>query len=68
MPSTVSKVFVKVGQHVKKGENLVSLEAMKMEHLIKAAKDGVIKSVYAQEGKFMEANSTIIEFEEEKTN
>lgn len=64
MPSTVSKVFVKVGQHVKKGDNLVSLEAMKMEHLIKAAKDGVIKSVYAQEGKFLEANSTIIEFDQ----
>ncbi len=68
MPSTVSKVFVKVGQHVKKGDNLVSLEAMKMEHLIKAAKDGVIKNVYAQEGKFLEANSTIIEFDQETTN
>ena len=64
MPSTVSKVFVKVGQKVKKGDNLVSLEAMKMEHLIKAPKDAVIKTVFALEGKFMEANTTLVEFDE----
>ncbi len=64
MPSTVSKVFVKAGQHVKKGESLVALEAMKMEHVIKAPKDGVIKTVFAQEGKFMEANSILIELDE----
>ena len=47
MPSTVSKVFVKVGQEVKKGENLIALEAMKMEHVLKANKDGKIKAIYA---------------------
>ena len=64
MPSTVGKVFVKIGQHVKKGENLVSLEAMKMEHIIKAPKDGVIKRINCVEGKFAEANITLVEFEE----
>jgi biotin carboxyl carrier protein len=64
MPSTVSKLFVKVGQEVKKGESLVALEAMKMEHLIKAPRDGKIKSVHCSEGKFIEANFNLIEFEE----
>jgi len=31
MPSTISKIFVKVGDEVDKGEKLLSLEAMKME-------------------------------------
>ena len=66
MPSTVSKVFVKVGQEVKKGENLISLEAMKMEHVLKANKDGKIKAVYATVEKFVDANMTLIEFEEEE--
>lgn len=65
MPSSVSKVFVKPGQQVKKGDNLLTLEAMKMEHLIKAGKDGVIKAVHAVETKFVDAGVVLIEFEEE---
>ncbi len=64
MPCTVSKLFVKVGQKVSKGDNLISLEAMKMEHLIKSTRDGVIKSVNTADGKFVDANATLIEFEE----
>lgn len=63
MPSTVSKVFVKPGQKVKKGDNLITLEAMKMEHLIKASKDGVIKTVNAKESTFVEGGAVLVEFE-----
>jgi len=66
MPSSVSKIFVKVGQLVKKGENLISLEAMKMEHVLKASKDGKVKAIYATEAKFVDAGMTLIEFEEEE--
>jgi biotin carboxyl carrier protein len=64
MPSTVGKIFVKVGDLVKKGDNLISLEAMKMEHLIKSGRDGKIKSIHAKEANFVEGNSILIEFEE----
>jgi 3-methylcrotonyl-CoA carboxylase alpha subunit len=64
MPSTVSKIFVKVGDSVKKGDNLISLEAMKMEHLIKSGRDCKIKSVHVKEAKFVDANSILIEFED----
>jgi 3-methylcrotonyl-CoA carboxylase alpha subunit len=64
MPSTVSKIFVKVGQTVKKGDSLVALEAMKMEHVIKAPRDGKLKSINCVEGKFVEANVTLIQFED----
>jgi 3-methylcrotonyl-CoA carboxylase alpha subunit len=64
MPCTISKIFTKVGQSVKKGENLIALEAMKMEYLIKSGRDGIIKHVYGVEGKFVDANAILIEFEE----
>ena len=63
MPSSVSKIFVKEGQEVKKGDNLISLEAMKMEHILKASRDGKIKAIYAVESKFVDANSVLIEYE-----
>jgi len=36
MPGRVVKLFVQKGQHVKKGDNLVSVESMKMEYFVKA--------------------------------
>ena len=36
MPGRVVKVFVEPGQSVKKGENLISVESMKMEYFMKA--------------------------------
>jgi len=45
MPGRVVKVFAKPGQSVKKGENLVSVESMKMEYFVKATRDGVISAI-----------------------
>ena len=45
MPGTIVKVYVKVGDHVKKGQALFVMEAMKMEHTMKAPSDGVVKAV-----------------------
>ena len=36
MPGRVVKIFVQKGQHVKKGDNLISVESMKMEYFVKA--------------------------------
>lgn len=45
MPGTIVKVYVKVGDKVKKGQALFVMEAMKMEHTMKAPADGVVKAV-----------------------
>jgi biotin carboxyl carrier protein len=45
MPGLVFKINVTEGQVVKKGDNLMILEAMKMENILKAAGDGTIKSI-----------------------
>ncbi|TMH80731.1 MAG: biotin/lipoyl-binding protein, partial [Betaproteobacteria bacterium] len=45
MPGKVIQVMVEAGARVKKGEPLLILEAMKMEHTITAPKDGVVKLI-----------------------
>ena len=46
MPGKVIDLMVEVGSKIKKGDTLVVLEAMKMEHAIKAIEDGVIDELY----------------------
>lgn len=60
MPGTVTKVFVKVGDAVKAGDNLIAFEAMKMEQEIKAPKDGVIASVNTEQGKAITTGELIV--------
>jgi len=45
MPGLVLRIFVKEGDGVSKGDNLLILEAMKMENIIKAPADAVVKTV-----------------------
>ena len=46
----VAKVFVKAGQAVAKGDRVAVVEAMKMEHVLHAPRDGTIKTVAVTEG------------------
>lgn len=48
LPGVILDVFVKVGDHVKPGDHIVLLEAMKMENNIDADKEGVVKEVNVQ--------------------
>jgi len=50
MPGNILEVLVCVGQSVKKGQNLIMLEAMKMENEILAPRDGVVSNVSVQKG------------------
>jgi biotin carboxyl carrier protein len=46
MPGTISKLFVKVGDKIKKGDPIFAMEAMKMEHIIKASFDATVKKIH----------------------
>ena len=46
MPGKVIDLKVKVGSKIKKGDTLVILEAMKMEHTVKAAEDGIVDELF----------------------
>jgi len=50
MPGKVVKVLVNEGDAVKKGDLLMILEAMKMEHKIIAPQDGIVKKIFFKEG------------------
>ena len=60
MPGTVTKVFVKPGQAVKTGENLIAFEAMKMEQEVKAPQDGTVASVNVEVGKAVVAGDLLV--------
>lgn len=60
MPGLVSNVVVEVGQKVKKDASLVVLEAMKMEHILRAPYDCIIKQVFIAFGDQVEADTTLM--------
>lgn len=63
MPGLVLDIRVKVGEKVKKGHNLLVLEAMKMENIIKTADDVIIKSIEVEKGSIVEKNQILLTFE-----
>jgi propionyl-CoA carboxylase alpha chain len=63
MPGLLISLSVKEGQEVKGGEELAIIEAMKMENVLHAEKDGVIKSVNVATGDSLSVDQVIIEFE-----
>ncbi|MDP1651441.1 MAG: pyruvate carboxylase [Rhodocyclaceae bacterium] len=62
MPGTVVTVAAHVGQKVVKGDPLVSIEAMKMETMLKAERDGTVHAVHARHGESVNAKDLLVEF------
>ena len=63
MPATVATISVKPGQDVSQGDELIMLEAMKMELPIKAPRDGRIKAVACSVGELVQPGVALIELE-----
>ena len=63
MPGLVVAVPVTVGQEVKEGETVAIIEAMKMQNILKAERDGVVKTVGAKAGDPVAADDVLVEFE-----
>lgn len=62
MPGLVIKVNVSEGDEVKEGDQLVILEAMKMENVIKAPADATVKKVTVNENDSVEKGEVLVEF------
>ena len=62
MPGLLVDVSVTVGQKVQAGERVAVIEAMKMENVLFAAQDGVVKSVMASKGESLTVDQVIVEF------
>ncbi len=63
MPGLVTEIPVQKGDQIKKGENLLVLEAMKMENNLKAENDLIIKEIIVKKGNSVEKNEVLIIFE-----
>jgi geranyl-CoA carboxylase alpha subunit len=64
MPGVVLAILVEVGQRVSKGDALVKLEAMKMEHSIRTAADGVVEAIYFAPGDTVAADTLLVQLKE----
>tara|TARA_R110000868_G_scaffold246253_2_gene502875 strand:- start:13 stop:498 length:486 start_codon:yes stop_codon:yes gene_type:complete len=62
MPGLILDINVKEGQEVKENDNLIILEAMKMENSITSPRDGIIKSISVNKSDTVEKNQLLIEF------
>ena len=60
MAGTVLRILVKEGQRVKKGENLIVLEAMKMENEIVADEDGIVRRILVKENDSVESDQALL--------
>ncbi len=63
MPGLVIEVQVNEGQEVKEGDALLVLEAMKMENLLLAPKDGTVKTIQVKKGDAVDKRQLLIEIE-----
>jgi propionyl-CoA carboxylase alpha chain len=63
MPGLLVEVAVQPGQKVQAGERVAVIEAMKMENVLFATQDGVVKKVVAAKGESLTVDQMIVEFE-----
>ena len=65
MPGKVTVVHVNAGDTVKRGQVLMAMEAMKMEHAVAAPRDGVVKELRFQPGEQVGEGEALVVFEDE---
>ena len=66
LPGSVIQVLVGSGDAVTKGQALMIIEAMKMEHTIHAPKRGTVRQIYFSKGEQVAEGAQLLEFEPEE--
>ncbi|MEZ6070779.1 MAG: acetyl-CoA carboxylase biotin carboxyl carrier protein subunit [Pirellulales bacterium] len=62
MPGLLSELSVEVGHDVKPGQHLAVIEAMKMENVLAAERDGTVAKIFATVGDTLAVDQPILEF------
>jgi propionyl-CoA carboxylase alpha chain len=62
MPGLLVALAVSEGQEVRQGEALATIEAMKMENVLRAERDGTVAAIRAKIGDSLAVDATILEF------
>jgi len=65
MPGLVMKILVESGQSTQQGQPILILEAMKMENVLKAEGNGIVKSINIKKGDSVEKGQILVEIEPE---
>ena len=63
LPGTITKVLVTIGQTVAEGDGLVVLEAMKMEHTLRANGAGTVAAIHGSSGQQVDVNDLLVAVE-----
>ncbi len=63
LPGVILKVLVREGDKVKSGQDVIVMEAMKMENQIQASISGTVKKVFVREGDTIEQDVPLVEIE-----
>jgi biotin carboxyl carrier protein len=63
IPGTVLDILVKPGQTVKQGDDLMILDAMKMQNLLKCSMDGKVKAIMVKKGDKVSKGKLLLELE-----
>lgn len=63
IPGTVLDILIKPGQHVSKGDDLMILDAMKMQNRLKCTLDGQVKSIAVKKGDKVSKGTVLLELE-----
>jgi len=62
MPGLLVNLPIRLGQNIKAGDELAVIEAMKMENVLRAVRDGIVKEIYVTQGDSLSVDQKIIEF------
>lgn len=68
MPGVCDKILVKVGDQIDADQPVAVIIAMKMEYVLKAPRNGIVKSVSGQLGKNVAKGDVIVAFVEEESD
>lgn len=63
IPGTVLDILVKPGQSVKKGDELMILDAMKMQNVLKCGIDGIVKEIFVTKGDKVSKGKLLLELD-----
>ena len=63
LPGNIFKILVSVGQEVKRGEQLIIIESMKMENSITADRDGTVKAIHIEVGQSVLQGDALVDLD-----
>jgi biotin carboxyl carrier protein len=64
IPGTILDILVQEGQHVMRGEEVLILDAMKMQNRLKSSVNGIVKTIHVGRGEKVSKGSLLIEFKD----